>query len=224
MFTIENVVPWGRSMDEYAAMFSLSSRELGSRILGCGDGPACFNAEMTARGHSVTSVDPLYRFSAEEIRQRIDKTYSTVLEQLRDNRDDYVWTGVSSPSALGEIRLQAMNMFLEDFPDGKVAGRYLTGELPFLPFKNRIFDLALCSHLLFLYSEQLSTDFHCRAIREMLRVAREIRIFPLLTLGGAPSPHLESVWGRLRGAGRACEIESVDYEFQRGGNQMLKVK
>lgn len=33
-FTLEKVVPWGRSFDEYAAMFSLSNADLDKRILG----------------------------------------------------------------------------------------------------------------------------------------------------------------------------------------------
>ena len=55
-FTLDKVVPWGRSMEEYVSMFSLSSGELDSRILGCADGPASFNAEMHAQGSSVVSV------------------------------------------------------------------------------------------------------------------------------------------------------------------------
>ncbi len=33
-FTLEKVVPWVRSFDEYAAMFSLSNADLDKRILG----------------------------------------------------------------------------------------------------------------------------------------------------------------------------------------------
>jgi hypothetical protein len=47
MFTLERVVPWGRSFDEYRRMFVLSSDDLRLRILGCADGPASFNAEAT---------------------------------------------------------------------------------------------------------------------------------------------------------------------------------
>ena len=62
---LEQVVPWGRSLAEYRAMFTLSEEDLQKRILGCGDGPASFNAEMTASGKpTVTSVDPLYAFEA----------------------------------------------------------------------------------------------------------------------------------------------------------------
>lgn len=85
------------------------------------------------------------------------------------------------------------------------------------------FDLAVCSHFLFLYSEQLSARFHLESIRSLVRVAEEVRIFPLLELGAIPSRHVESVVKRLRADGRQVSVEAVDYEFQRGGNQMMKI-
>jgi hypothetical protein len=39
---LENVVPWGRSLTEYQAMFALSEEDLQKRILRCGDGPREF--------------------------------------------------------------------------------------------------------------------------------------------------------------------------------------
>ncbi len=222
-FQLDNVIPWGRSLDEYEAMFALGDEELNANILGCADGPASFNAEMTARGGSVISVDPIYRFSATEIRTRIDGTYETVMQQLVSNLDDFVWTRIPSPEALGEMRLKAMRTFLADFPQGKQDGRYLDGELPSLPFADQQFDLVLCSHFLFLYSEQLSAEFHFRAIEELLRVGREVRVFLLLTLARERSPHVEAVCEHVRELGRNFKIERVDYEFQRGGNQMLRI-
>jgi hypothetical protein len=35
MFTLDRVVPWGRSFDEYSRMFTLTSTDLRSKILGC---------------------------------------------------------------------------------------------------------------------------------------------------------------------------------------------
>lgn len=58
----------------------------------------------------------------------------------------------------------------------------------------------------------------------MLRVAREVRVFPLLTLDGASSPHLHFVTEHLANHGFAVEVKRVSYEFQRGGNEMLLVK
>jgi hypothetical protein len=82
---------------------------------------------------------------------------------------------------------------------------------------------ALCSHLLFLYSEQLSEDFHVQSIKELCRVAAETRVFPLLELGTRPSRHVQAVAERLTQDGYSVQIEQVPYEFQRGGNQMMRV-
>jgi hypothetical protein len=71
MFTLDQVVPWGRSFDEYRRMFALTDDDLQLRIVGCGDGPASFNAEATRLGSTVVSCDPIYRYDAEELRQRI---------------------------------------------------------------------------------------------------------------------------------------------------------
>ena len=91
MFTLEQVVPWGRSFAEYSSMFALTDADLGTRILGCGDGPASFNAEATARGASVMSADPIYQWDEEQILARITATYDDVLEQTRRNQDEFVW-------------------------------------------------------------------------------------------------------------------------------------
>lgn len=205
-------------------MFSLAEADLNLHLLGCGDGPASFNAEITRRGGKAISVDPLYAFSAGQIRQRIADTYPTIIEQVRANKNDYVWDAIASVEALGATRMAAMEAFLADYEAGGRQGRYVEGELPSLPFADQQFDLALCSHFLFLYSAHFSAQFHLQAILEMLRVAGEVRVFPLLALDGAPSAHVDFVVNELAGRGYACEIVQSQYEFQRGGNQMLRVK
>jgi len=139
---LQEVVPWGRSLDEYRGMFTLSEADLRGRLLGCG---------------------------------------------------------------------------------GRAEGRYLVAALPKLPFNNGEFDLALCSHLLFLYSAQLSADFHLASMLEMLRVAQEVRVFPLLDLDLQRSVHLDPVIAELRSANFYAEIVDVPYIFQKGGGQMLRV-
>ncbi len=223
-FTLDQVVPWGRSFGEYVAMFDLSADDLGKRILGCGDGPASFNATLSGRGGRVVSVDPLYRFSAGDIKDRIAATFDVVLEQTRQNADEFVWTRIQSVEDLGQLRLAAMEEFLADYPAGRLAGRYREAGLPSLPFSPGEFDLALCSHLLFLYSRQFSAEFHVESIKELCRVAPEVRIFPLLELGARPSRHLEPVIAQLATDGYAVEVKSVPYEFQKGGNRLLRVR
>lgn len=223
-FTLRAVVPWGRSFREYQKMFALTDSDLEDRILGCADGPASFNAGLTAQGGTVVSIDPLYRFSREGIRERIGQVFETVLEETRKNAHEFMWTSITSVDHLGEIRRQAMEAFLEDYPRGLAEGRYLDASLPNLPFQNREFGLALCSHYLFLYSPHLSIDFHLQSIRELCRVAWEVRVFPLLELGAFPSRHLEPVMERLTREGYRVAVRTVPYEFQRGGNRMLCIE
>ena len=224
MFTLSEVVPWGRSYDEYVRMFALTQPDLAGRILGCGDGPASFNAEATRAGVRVVSCDPIYRFSRSELRTRIDETAEEVLAQTRRNAAEFVWTSITSVEELGTLRMSAMAAFLDDLEQGRAGGRYVEAALPGLPFGDGSFDLALCSHFLFLYTTQLGELFHQRSILELTRVAREVRIFPLLALGGAPSPLVEPNVAALRARGREVSIETVPYEFQRGGNQMLRIR
>lgn len=222
--TLDKVVPWGRSYDEYVSMFGLSEDDLTLRILGCGDGPAAFNSLLTECGGSVVSVDPIYAFDAAQIRTRVAEAYDIVMTQARKNQDDYVWEAIPSVEQLGSIRMSAMENVLADFDTGKQEGRYIAGELPSLPFDNGQYDIALSSHFLFLYSAQLSAEFHLQALQEMLRVSREVRVFPLLTLDGTPSPYLHLVNGHFEKNGFDVKIKRVPYEFQRGGNEMLVIK
>jgi SAM-dependent methyltransferase len=223
-FKYSEAVPWGRSFDEYCRMFDLSEQDLKLRILGCGDGPASFNAEMSQLGHRVVSCDPIYELSTAQIQERIDVTYENVMRQTHENQHNFVWTRIKSPEELGKARLAAMREFLADFDSGKRDGRYVTGELPDVPFESNSYDLAVCSHFLFLYSDILSFEFHQRAIEEMCRVAREARIFPLLNYNAKPSPFVEPLLKVLADAGYNTSVEVVPYEFQRGGNQMLRVR
>jgi hypothetical protein len=222
-FNLKEVIPWGRSFEEYRRMFALSDKDLAGRILGCGDGPASFNAEATAKGHSIVSFDPIYALTRGQIELRVRDCYDRVIAQTRNNLDEFVWSYFRDPDHLGRCRLAAMARFLADFDQGKAAGRYVTAALPDVPFEDAQFDLALVSHLLLLYSEQLNLEFHQAAVAELLRVAREIRIFPLLTLDRKPSPHIEPICRELFGRGHRAEITLVPYEFQRGGNQMLRI-
>ena len=222
-FQLSDVIPWGRSFEDYLEMFALTPEDLELSILDCAGGPASFNAEMKRRGYRVISCDPVYQFSAAKINQRIQKTYSTVIEQLHQNKENYVWQNIKSPEHLGELRMAAMQEFLEDFPLGKAEERYVTAELPKLPFNSQQFDLALSSHLLFSYSQHLSEDFHVESALELCRVAREVRIFPLLDLNANLSPFVTPVISNLQRQGWTVEIEPVPYEYQKGGNQMLRI-
>lgn len=221
---LDKVVPWGRSLNEYIKMFSLAEGDLNKSILGCGDGPASFNAELTETGGSIVSADPVYQFNAEQIRSRIDAVYPHILSQLAKESDKYVWETIADVEELGHLRMKAMEIFLSDYNDGKKSGRYIQAALPELPFEEKVFDLALCSHYLFLYSEQVDQVQHMLSVKELCRVAKEVRVYPLLSLDGVQSKHLDPVISSLKGSGFEASLQPVEYQFQRGATEMLVVQ
>ena len=220
---LDQIVPWGRSFREYELMFALSAKDDAGEVLDCGGGPSSFTAELTAAGRRAVSVDPIYAYSGGEIRRRFEATAGTMLEQVRATANDYVWGYHRDPEDLLKNRKKALEAFLADYEQGPDQGRYIIGELPSLPFEERSFGVAVCSHLLFLYSDLLTAAFHVQSLRELCRVADEVRVFPLLNLKCEPSPHLREVRAQLEAEGLVTQRVRVDFEFQRGGNEMLRV-
>ncbi|MEZ6106857.1 MAG: hypothetical protein R3B96_12235 [Pirellulaceae bacterium] len=200
-FQLDQVVPWGRSFDEYRRMFALTSDDLDRRILGCADGPAAFHATLHERGGAVTSCDPLYRFS-----RRRDRTAHRGLLPHRAPASRGECLGVLLGAAdqrccvLGASAPGSDGSFSTRLSAGRAEGRYVAEELPRLSFADRSFHLALCSHFLFLYAS-LGESFHEQSLRELLRVAGEVRVFPLLGLDGQPPPFLDSIVARFRQEG-----------------------
>lgn len=203
-------------------MFNLTAADLAGGVLDCGGGPASFTAEISACDFRAVSVDPLYVHSGAEIRKRFEMTVNPMLEQIRATPNDWTWSYHRDPDDLLANRRAALEKFLADYELGLRGKRYVVGELPRLPFEAGSFGFAVCSHLLFLYSDLLSLDFHVRALRELCRVAGEVRVFPLLTLKREPSPHLTEVRAALEKEGWMTEVVHVNYELQRGANQMLR--
>lgn len=219
--TLSQVLPWGRSFAEYCRMFDLHDAEHCSlRILDCAGGPASFNAEGTRAGWNITSADPLYQYTAAQIETRIDAAREEIVANTRLHKDRYNWDEFGSIENLVDVRLHAMRTFLADYAEAGEGQRYVNAGLPTLPFDDAAFDLALCSHYLFTYTEAVDAATHLAAIREMLRVAREVRIFPIVDHNAEPSPHLAVVRETLADEA-TFEHRTVPYEFQKGANQML---
>jgi SAM-dependent methyltransferase len=212
---LEKVVPFGRSFDEYIKIFNLSEADLKTRILGVGDGPASFNAEATKLGGNVTSIDPIYQFSATEIVKRFYEVVDNIIDQVKVTPASWVWSYHKSPEDLRKNRVRALNEFARDYDKGKQEGRYRIGALPNLQFKNNEYDIALCSHFLFLYSEHYDYQFHYDSIREMLRVSKEVRIFPLLTLMLQNSQHLDRVMQEFTEMGYTVSTLRVNMNYKK---------
>jgi len=221
-FTLKSVVPWGRTLTEYQKMFGLTPADLNLNFLSVGDGPASFNAELTHMQGSVTSMDPVYQFSRAEIEQRIIETKTEVIEQMTANYDKFVWNEIKTIDNLVSIRMNAMKNFLADFEKGKQEGRYVTHMMPDkTPYRDQQFDIGVSSHFLLLYAN-LGVDFHIATIQEMLRVCKQVRIFPVLNLDAQKNNVMDAVLAHFAKS-KVLNLIKVDYEFQKGGNQMLQI-
>lgn len=222
-FILNDVVPWGRNLAEYQQMFRLDDNDMAKRIAGFGDGPASFNCEANRLGYAVISFDPIYQFSKEKLRQRIEEVRVVVMQQMKENKDNYVWKNIRSLEELENVRMSAMRLFLEDYEKGLKEKRYICHELPEkLPYPDNSFDIGLSSHFLLMYTS-LGYDFHIKSLTEMLRVCREIRVFPIVDLDANKTDLIKDVIDYLR-KDYKVEIVKTDYEFQKGDNKLLVVK
>ncbi|MCR5480540.1 MAG: class I SAM-dependent methyltransferase [Ruminococcus sp.] len=219
-FKLESVVPWGRNFSEYTQMFLLTHGDMQKRIAGFGDGPASFNKQATDLGCSVTSFDPIYAFTKQQLEARISEVRDIVMQQMAENSHNYVWDRIHSLKELEQVRMAAMKVFLDDFEKGKSEGRYICHELPRrLPFPDDSFDIGLSSHFLLMYTS-LGLDLHIKAISEMLRVCAQVRIFPLCDLDSNDSEMIQSVIAHFAKS-FDTQIKQTPYRFQKGADRLL---
>jgi len=147
-------------------------------------------------GTRVISCDPIYQWEAIDIREQITATCDQILDQTRRSVDEFVWHSFRSVEELGRVRVAAMPEFLDDFGQGNVSGRYIAA---------RAAGLSVLQLLL-----RPGTVFPLP--------------LPLLAFGGQRSPYIDRRVEQLREAGYDASIENVPYEFQRGGNQMMRIR
>ncbi len=173
---LDRVVLLGRTFDEYCRYFLLEPEELaGKTVLDVAGGVSSFCAEANTRGIRVTSFDPIYSLTPEEIVERCEPDLDSVYHAI-GQVPTYRWDYYKSPEHMRKLRKRASTIFLSDYKAHPQ--HYISGELPRLPFENSSFDLTLVSYFLFAYQDYLSYEFHHASILEIMRVTR----------GG--SPHL----------------------------------
>lgn len=213
-----------RSFAEYAAMFDLRSADLTGRVMDCCAGGSSFVAEAHAAGHDVVAVDPSYAMPRAALLQAVGDSALGTKMLIDDHADRFLWDWYGgSQETRTAIRAEAAAAFIKHITD--LPQRYLAGALPRLPFADGSVDLLLCSHLLFTWSDRYDEDWHRRALIEMIRVAAQVRIFPLVVQGtGEPVPYVDRLRRELAEHGSDTEVRTVPFEFQRGANTMLVIE
>lgn len=145
------------------------------------------------------------------------------MKQMEENKENYIWTKIKSLEELEEIRMGAMKLFLKDYECGLKENRYRYHELPErLALEDKSYDIGLSSHFLLLYT-QLGYDFHMKSIKEMLRVCKEVRIFPVVDLDAQEDDMIFKVIEALKEEYHV-ELLETSYEFQKNATKMLVIK
>lgn len=212
----------GFGFEDYQKMFNLGDDELKMRILDCRGGASGFAASANKQGYHVVAADPLYAMDFASLKALVEDGTVNLKQSLAKQAECYEIKTPNVDTFL-EAHEQSTQDFLNDFAKGKDAGRYVAQKLPNYSFEKETFDLALVCHYLFTYSKELDLAYHLKAIDELLRVANEVRIFPLVTESGELSPLVGEVVATAQLKGFGAELKGVDYNLQAKGNAMLRL-
>ncbi len=220
---MDRVVLLGRALEEYRQAFLLEPEKLaGKSVLDVAGGVSSFCAEANERGIKVTSCDPIYSLSYEEIAARTGPDLDEVYDVI-DKLPTYRWTSYKDGDHWRQFRERAASTFLSDYKAHRE--RYVFGRLPNLPFADRSFELSLVSYFLFAYQDQFGYEFHRDAVLELMRVTRgEVRIYPTVTFEAQPSEYLPRLKADPALNHLTFEDVKTDFEFLAGSNSFLRVR
>jgi hypothetical protein len=211
---------WAFGLAEYRQMFALSDEELTLSLLDFSASMSSFNAEVAHKNSNIISADASYDLPISEMENHV----ACQIDELAAHfvaHADHIADAEHSPKALLESATRTASIFFKDYEAGMSEGRYVCASLPSLPFGDYQFNLALCSHWLF--SESPDSFFQIQAIKELMRVAGEVRIYPLLNRDDETAASLGPVMMALQQENFGVELREVDFELKKEGNAMLRV-
>jgi hypothetical protein len=220
---MRKLVLWGHGVDEYREMFDLSQDEINSSILEYGCGPSAVNAQQTPQDHKIISCDPLFVLDKDTLASKAIMIFADMAAEIKKEQVHFDFSRSGSYDHLVAERQQGMKQFFADYESGIAQGRYLGVADYHLPFADFTFDYALSSHYLFADLDDQTVDFHLTIIRELARVAKEVRIFPLIDRAGKTSEFLGPVLLGLQKENYGVEVREVDFHLHQSGNAMLRV-
>ncbi|KTD38657.1 hypothetical protein Lnau_0467 [Legionella nautarum] len=220
---MRKLVLWGHHADEYQEMFDLSKEDMNARIVEYGCGPSAVNAELTATTKNIISCDPLFNLDKDTLYTKVTLVFADMVSRVLKDQEKFDFSRYGSPQLLVDERQEGIAKFFADYEKGKKEKRYIAVSEYALPFADFSFDLALSSHYLFADLDDQDVDFHLQVIKELARIAKEVRIFPLIDRYNQPSPFLGPVLLGLQQDNFGTEVREVAYHLQPSGNAMLRV-
>lgn len=196
---------WVYNLDDYKKLFALSEADLQKSIL---EFPGYFsscNAEITALGGKIVSLDPLYQLSPEQMAEHIDQLFKFRLSDWRQYLQKRPWLNTWRKNA---------EKFLADYALGKQQGRYQT---PAAYSAEKMYDLLLSADYLFKNGNKVD-----QIMDQLCHMATEVRIFPLPNV-----EHISSELGPLmlsfQQRNFGVEVRAISYPQRNDGKAMLRI-
>lgn len=207
-------------------MFNLDFESLPkSKIIDVPAGPASFCSEAKALGHRVVAVDPRYSETAHDLLEIGLEDIDYINEKIRATSRQRVWDFYKDPDDLKRKQKSYLKAFIDDFSSEHISENpYVFASLPNLPFENNTFDYALSGHFLFSFHSQIGYSLTLDSIKELTRIAKEVRIFPLKSNEQSREsefPEMRRLLDDLSLQKINYRIEDSAFEFQKGANQVM---
>ena len=223
MESMKRDVLWGHHLDEYTDMFDLSELSFTMRFLEYQSGPSAFQAELRQQAAYLVSYDSWFSLDKAALANEILTSFDARLTQITARQHEFDLRRYGTLEDLVAYRRVGVKKFLQDYELGHTEGRYLSVPSGALPFEHFFYDFALSAHHFFSLVVPQTVDYHVQKIRELARVAKEVRIFPLVDANGIPSPLLGPVLLALQHDNYGVEVRDVSYHLQPKGNAMLRI-
>lgn len=225
MKMLKKFILWGHRLSDYKEMFNLSDEALKEKhIVEFGAGATSFNVEMAKLGYKVISIDPMYEYPLDQIKNIVSEVFDGTVREIKQSPKKYNLKSKDELVALVSKREEGMQLFFDDFDKGRKQGRYLSPKEFYEQNQTGyVFDLALITHHLFVNYEDKEVDEHVELILQMIRLAGEVNIFPLIDKYGKNSVLLGPVMLALQQQNLGLEVCQVGSQLQKSGNAMLRV-
>lgn len=221
---MRKLVLWGHNIDDYREMFDLSQDDIqSSRILEFGCGPNAVNSQQTHKNNQIVSCDPLFVLDKDTLASKTSLIFAEMAQEVEKEQEYFDFSRNGSLEQLLAKRQLGLDEFFTDYESGKAQGRYWGVDNYQLPFADFSFDFALSAHYLFAELDEQTVDFHLKIIRELARVAKEVRIFPLIDKEGNASEFLGPVMLGLQKDNYGVEVREVAFHLYKSGNAMLRI-
>ncbi|MGW1977662.1 hypothetical protein [Streptomyces sp. NPDC001889] len=222
---IGDIVITARPATDCVAQFALSTDDLlAGPVLDCPGGASDFAATVRTLGGTAVSADPVYSHSPSDLARAVERDLARVRAWTASQPDRFPLDGAGQWTHAHRWNTAATT-FLDDFRRDRAAtsGDYRALSLPRLPFPDDSFTLAVSGFLLFTYPRHFDVAFHLTAIRELVRVAADVRVHPLNDSARNPYPALPRLLRHLAEAGITSELLTVQGQSDSRDNLTLKL-